>query len=835
MQTFLAGVLLTVGVFSAGVGLPAYLLFCNWRPAFYRTLRRYLRPDAGIVPIAVALIAVGVRSGNLHDVLQIVPRPSALVAFAFGLLAIAMWRIDRRARSASPYRLTWDIWTLPVAMALLCLDEAQPSWTGVLVGLWLVSFGTMTLEGRPATERWLNSKLPHYRGIPRWLVASSTLRRSDELGRIVISLGLATLGGSPAHYALAGGYAAWQGCVLVFGEYWLRRDADVTRMVGIFWSWRCAAAVAVITLLLASIGMIIEGDASWLSENVTSTGAAPLLQTVAAIEIALAAIAATSIGIALQTRATAFGPDVAFALLPGRRILAGFALISVSAVLTLWILGAWPAGLGLRPAALASLIVHLGVISSAYVVIESALVTLAFSDSRRIAPAVAALVHQDGWEQQVRMYGWNVHHRGSSGGAGDLPAALRILQRAIRGAIREDDDELLAAIAEDWSNAVAWHPPLDILTQHVIDPRRPRETLELTWQEGEFLDGLDQALAAVVSGLIMTGTVTPAHLHALMPLCHLPFPPYYSTGHHHKPWGDFDHTELPGFRTLSVFATFDVRSGAQEASEILAIWRDRFSLAIRWAERITPDAEQNAAWPHMPLPEIGFKWLTTLISETPVADRDDLRRAVAWSLIQVLQVATSRGVLLHGLRTLDALSPYDGSLWLHDLDAIAGIVARPNADLGWSVRLLERSATAVMNSDNDHVPGPWELDSLFRLWTVTLAALMETTLPVSEYEEAEVRSELVAQTTTVGPALTRTLLSRPISEGDHFRLGHIDALGCLITALERVPANTRAAILVAAAEWPEFNEREAAWFQRELRERLDITWMHRAGNVPGVQ
>lgn len=641
-----------------------------------------------------------------------------------------------------------------LALAIATLGGATFRWTLFLPGVWLVGVGITSLWGREIDARFIAPRRVARIWLPHWIARLGNTRNSIDLGLLCIVIGLAIVGGGLLHAVTA--------LLVILPQLWrlgrrevrLLRSGEASTLFSPIWDLSVGAVVLLGLALAGATGGLLDRHFSWIDVSSSSTQGPLVLQALLAIEVAIASLSAAAIGLAIQLRSTSFGTDIAFAQLRRNRLLAAFSPLIVMIVATIAVLGQWNDAREPLDGLVPSLVVHGALLASAWVVFESISTVIELTRVRHVANTVSGLALANDWQDQLRLYGWNAIHM-------DTPESVYLLAQALQGAVRIGNIELLESIVRDWVFIAGTQPAIQRLNPLIPSPEALEKlaATDLAPEDADFLDGLDIALAQVVRTTAMVPGVTGPHIRALTSLAGLTSPPLSKDRHHHEIRGYSE--GLPGFRTLDelTWQAAHVGDGGAVEGLLSMYWRENGRLAIKWAERLTPDDEKDGSLPRLPFAERLFELLVAYAEVPLPRSRGTIREQVVRIIVDLVSAAESRAVILIGLHKLHGVVDYDDdTLWFLWED-FGKIAQKPATDSGWLGAILDRSVSRTVSLDGRESTVSFGLHSFFEFCTALSFAIARSGdeaegrgLSASEQEQGLAASVW---------ALTRWAIERP--------------------------------------------------------------------------
>ncbi|MXZ47563.1 MAG: hypothetical protein F4Z08_11395 [Chloroflexi bacterium] len=684
-----------------------------------------------------------------------------------------------------------------IAAALVPL-LAQPhlTWLGAFTGGTVIAAGLVTAWGPEVNERVLLRRQKHHLYTqPMAISALSRSRHRKHVGRVLVALGIALTGGSASYAAIFIAFFLADGFSAVRAERRLRASGEHTRMVQLLWDSSTTLYLLTIVLIAGSTGAVLDGSLTWVEPGSTIQDSAPLLQALLATTIAVAAIGATATGIALQIRSAGFGGEIALAVVPRRRLLAAFPLVSLAALLTVVLLGRWSTLHNEFWGLLPSISVQLSILATVYVLWVTFKSVSSLTRNEPLVAFVGTSVLVADWPEQVRMYGWN------AGRGRQLPNSLRVMERSLLGAMRQSDVSLFDALVYGWTFNARTQPVIAELDRPAGNPQQRRTALldtPLAWDKAAFFEGLDTGLSHLSSALAARPDFK-EYLARLAPMLDTVYPAIDPEQPFHP--GLFG-SAPPGFRFLRSITVYAANSEDRRLVRWLlsAHWSNRIELAIAWAERAWP-TEDDDLFDTLDYAEAAFKSVATFAEPGPTGSDED-RDAVVWAVLTGLEVASHRGTISAGLSVIDAMKPYHDAGWPWRFERMATLTRKPSAPIGWMMTMIERSVDGMIEVDTDR---SWNSRHDFRQigewWVAVVAAIPSRTHTHDEFTEDRFKEELQGRGVDVLTRLVLHLLDSEPEFASDTGLGQRGVIGDLLRFLSDAPPATQDSIIAFVRRW----------------------------------
>lgn len=686
---------------------------------------------------------------------------------------------------------------LIVGALVSLLDQPQPTWFGALTGGALILAGLVTAWGWAINDRVLRRLRTHRLYAPPEAIRALTRpRHSGRIGRVLIALGVAFVAASSSHTAIFLAFLLADGLIAAREERRLRVSGEHTKMVGPFWNVETSVYFLVIVLVVASIGSVLDGSLTWVEPGWTIEQSAPLLQALLATTIAVAALCGTVTGIALQIRSTAFGVEIALAVLPRWRLAAVVPLVSVAALLTAMLLGRWSTLHNELGALLPSISVHLSILAILYVLWVTLKSVSSLMRNEPLVDYVGASVGVADWADQIRMYGWNAERGMQS------PNSLRLLERALLGAMRQSDVWLFDALVAQWTSNVRTHPVIAALEPFMADPQERRKTrfdAPLAWDKAAFFDGLDIGLSQLSSALAARPDFN-EYLARLAPMPGIVYPAIDPERSFYR--DPVRSSPPPGFRVLHSLTAYAANAEDRELVRwlISAHWANRLQLAVVWAERAS-STDDNDHFHSIDYAEQAFESLATLTKAGPTG-RDEDRNSAVWAVLDALDVAGRHGTIRAGLSVIDAMNPYHDASWPWHFERMKTLTRKPSTPIGWMMRMVERSVDELIASGTDR---SWsfrrEFGQIGEWWGAVVATIPDRTHTRSDFAEDRFKEELQRRGVDVLTRLLAHLLDAEPEFASDTRLDQRGIIGELLGFLAEAPPAIQDSIIAFVREW----------------------------------
>jgi hypothetical protein len=620
------------------------------------------------------------------------PFPLVLISvYSVGFLAVLLVGRSRLVTQTPIRPLAFGL----LALVLATISGAQAKWTTILVGVALLGLGVTSSFGADVAS--LLGRSGRRSRMEYHLAAMGNTVLSALVGVALTVTGAAILAANPIHLCAAVVVTAERRPLRVMLRF---RDAEYRQNFKVFWdAWRMVSA-ATFVFIAGFAGLLLDGYFRWVDVDPNDAAsverASFILQAIIGAVGVVAALSAGSIGLAIQLRSSLFGSDVAFAFLPKRRLLALGAAATAVIVAALFVLGHLPRASDYASGLVPTLVVHAALLVLLWLVVETGFLLSSYARSRPVLSAIGSLPESRSWPDDLRMYGYNAGRRqyGLSE-ASQLPRSVHLFSQSLRSAIRGSDLELAQEVVLSWSSGCKSDRTLSNLLFRVLNPWEIDRLvpITLTWEECDFLDGLDEAHAEVIDNAAIYSSFNASFAAALYPLVELSYPPLCETRQHND---NFALEEgVPGFRALLSLTYAAVQTGHTNLLSRLVArdWSRNLWLATAWSEKY-PVTGKQSQYESGNYVKHAYSELARVAISAPEGRREDLVESIARTLIRSLEPASSRDVLTSGLMSIHQIDPYSYGALSRSWDDLAAIAQKSNANLGWHLVLAERSARA---------------------------------------------------------------------------------------------------------------------------------------------
>ena len=246
--------------------------------------------------------------------------------------------------------------------------------------------------------------------------------------------------------------AAYAAIAILASEFRLRARIRMGRLprdgaTPAFPPLRTIARVAAAICLALLTGAIIDRDVRLVdvSRSANSQPIQSLVQALLGGELAAVALLGTGLAIAVQLRASAYGPDIATALLKGRRFLVASVPALGSLVAGALLLGHWDQWSSARQGLLTDLVLWSGSIGVALIAVTAYTGVRRLSSTGTVVAEVAAVPAAPSWAFEIA--GFDDRHI-------DFPPSGALMAQLLLSACRNSDGLLFELGITVWTRAI---------------------------------------------------------------------------------------------------------------------------------------------------------------------------------------------------------------------------------------------------------------------------------------------------------------------------------------------------------------------------------------------
>lgn len=635
----------------------------------------------------------------------------------------------------------------------------------------------------------------------------SPSRHAESIQVGLMLLGLAALGGS--FYQLAAVLP------ILFGLLWSevmverrwRTSGQSERMTPPLPSRRSVAWVVIATGLIGLSGGVADGF-RWVDvpTDGPADGQVALIQGLIGAELAVLALCTTGIALAIQVRAAHYGLATALSLLAPVRFAIALVPLLLSSVLGILLLGRWDSLAAERESLFPSVVVHLGLLGILGMGHAAVTGVQRQTDPDCLLRELERCIRDKSWAQSVRVYGWNVHRRRFSYvTSAQLPATARMMVRALHGALRDSDLELLSNLA------MVWHDAMDDLPEVREASQNPKPGAPpLSWEAADFLNGLDGIVADIVTDFAAAGADA-VHIESIAPTLWAITPPFTPHRGHHE-HRVLDPEPLPGFRALVAFSRATVQRSDPPALEWLVrnLWRRQLELTILRVEAMA--VAKSPANRMLELDAIGeaLRLVSRVATQTRTL-HESIVSEVSGAVLSSASACQTDDAMDLCLSALHGLDPYSQREWAWQWHELAQLAGKTRLSVGWHVLLFETSVDRF--TKRGEAIEYHELSDLIE-WLVALSVPLDA-VQKDEQIGRDLRAEWTKSVAnSVLKAITFALVA-PRRDGDgrmRFRLAEF-----FRDEFQRLPSRLQDEIVERAWDWSYENEPLSdRWFARQV-------------------
>jgi hypothetical protein len=673
-------------------------------------------------------------SGNVGDIHAGLTLSSVTIGVSAAVLSvIGIYGVVRRWLG-NRLRPTGAILVAIAMVASTLAFGAELRWQNLLLALFSLALSGRILFGSDIQRRLLerrrsSSYLSHG---SLWFASLTRCRNSWNFGTCIGVVGLACIGGTPAHACIPAAAMAWSALAVLRFEDVLRKSGEASRMTPAFWNAMTAGAVLLALISLWVLGSIMARDIRLATDMATST---LVVQALLGSQVAVAGLALAATAVAIQVRSDSYGSEVATALVDKRLILLGAILLAGPIVGLTLLLANWSSWASTR----SGLYVDLNLVASGCSLIGLCLiggsVFVVLSRPLAVAEKIPRLLLSSAWPYELRVFAWNAPRR-------SLPREIHLLERALVGAWHQGDIELFTDVLENWCFYARAHPFVATMTS--VFPAQGKtyfeawKDVDLRWEDAHSFDGLDIALGRLVSNVSIAVRHDADFVRTLCRLPELVFPPYSRSGRVFPSVFPPD-VVPPGFLLLSALtlALIQVKDWDSLENLVFRDWSKQLLLTIYWSERMRPLEREFGSIDAIDVVEQAVKLLVRISAAASRAGDSETAHAIVGVLIRAGAASADSGDLLAILQSLGELHAYEDPTWWAHLEELSAICAKQQVPKNWVLHLLDEASKYLLG----HVTevNSWRLSRFMKCYIS-----LSTTVSVFREIEAEVSQSHMA-------------------------------------------------------------------------------------------